>query len=63
MTIGGWIVLVCSVGTVATLFISSIWRVLTIPKETERIHGFEFETPDEIVEKAREKLNKKKSKK
>lgn len=47
MTLGGWIVLVLSVGSVTTLFVWAIWKVLTTPGETERMHGFEFETPDE----------------
>ncbi|WP_294223370.1 hypothetical protein [Prosthecobacter sp.] len=35
-----------SVGTVVILFSWCIWKVLTTPQETEKIHGTEFETPD-----------------
>jgi hypothetical protein len=47
MNIGGWIIMLLSVGTVSLLFGWCIWKVLTTPGETEHIHGFEFETPDE----------------
>ena len=46
MTIGGWIMLVTSIGSVSGLFIWCIYQVLTIPQETEHVHGFEQETPD-----------------
>jgi len=46
MTFGGWIMLITSIGSVAGLFIWCIYKVLTIPEETEHIHGFEQETPD-----------------
>ena len=51
MTTGGWIVLVTSVGTVTTLFAWCIYKVFTTPGETERLHGVEFETPDEKAER------------
>lgn len=35
-----------SVGTVVSLFGWCIWKVLTTPNETQRIHSLEFETPD-----------------
>lgn len=47
MTIGGWIVLSLSISSVTALFGWCIWKVLSIPNETEKLHGFEFETPDE----------------
>ena len=47
MNIGGWLIMLLSVGTVSLLFIWCIYRVLSTPGETERIHGFEIETPDE----------------
>ena len=50
MTIGGWIILIISVGTVVTLFTWCIYKVLSIPGETEHLHGFEQETPDEKIE-------------
>lgn len=50
MTLGGWINLLLSVGTVVTLFVWCVRKVLKTPQETEKIHGFEFETPDEKAE-------------
>lgn len=50
MTAGGWVVLGMSVGVVVALFLWCVWKVLTTPGETERMHGFEFETPDEKAE-------------
>ncbi len=47
MTIGGWIILTVSVGTVTALFIWCIFKVIRTPDETKHMHGFEFETPDE----------------
>ena len=46
MTIGGWIIMLLSVGTVTTLFAWCIYKVLTSPSESEKLHGFEIETPD-----------------
>ncbi len=42
--------MILSVGTVTTLFLWCIFRVLKTPGETEKVHGFEFETPDEEKE-------------
>lgn len=36
-----------SVGSVTSLFILCIWKVLKTPGESEHVHGFEFKTPDE----------------
>ena len=47
MTTGGWIIMLISVGTVVTLFSWCICKVLSISGETEHLHGFEQETPDE----------------
>lgn len=47
MTLGGWIVMSLSVGTVTALFAWCVWMVLRQPERAERIHGFEMETPDE----------------
>jgi hypothetical protein len=47
MNLGGWIIMSLSVGTVSLLFVWCIYRVLTTPGETEHMHGFELETPDE----------------
>lgn len=46
MTIGGWIMLIASIGLVTGLFIWCIYKVLSTPEETEHIHGFEQEPPD-----------------
>lgn len=35
-----------SVGTVTTLFSWCLYKVLTTPEESEKIHGFEIEPPD-----------------
>jgi hypothetical protein len=47
MTFGGWIVLIISVGSVTSLFIWCLYKVLSTPHETKKIHGFDFHTPDE----------------
>jgi len=46
MTLGGWIIMICSVGTVTCLFTWCIYKVLTTEGEEEKIHGFEIDTPD-----------------
>jgi hypothetical protein len=46
MTSAGLLVMLFSVSTVASLFGWCIWKVLTTPNETERLHGVEFDTPD-----------------
>ena len=50
MTIGGWIILTISVGTVTALFVWCTLKVLRTPRETEHMHGFEIETQDEKEE-------------
>lgn len=48
MTIEGWIIMIISVTAVTTLFVWSISKVLRTPTdEAEKMHGFEFETPDQ----------------
>jgi hypothetical protein len=47
MTPGGWIVMILSVGSVTIFFLWCLWKVLTTPNESEKLHGFSFETPDE----------------
>jgi heme/copper-type cytochrome/quinol oxidase subunit 2 len=51
MTTSGWIIMILSVGIVTVLFVWCIWKVLTTPGEEEKMHGFEFETPDERKER------------
>jgi putative flippase GtrA len=46
MTALGWLIMFISVGTVTALLAWCIYKVLTIPDETEHVHGFEQETPD-----------------
>jgi len=51
MTIGGWLMLILSVGTVTALFAWCMYKVLTTPGEADHVHGFEIETPDEKKER------------
>lgn len=51
MTPGGWIVMALSVGSVTWLFLWCLWKVFHTPDETEKMHGFSFETPDEKAER------------
>ncbi|MFM2143522.1 MAG: hypothetical protein RLZZ476_2066 [Verrucomicrobiota bacterium] len=46
MTTSGLLVMLLSVGTVVVLFAWCVYKVLTTPNETEKIHSLEFETPD-----------------
>ena len=50
MTIAGWIIMLVSIGTVSALFLWCFYKVLKTPGETERLRGFEIETPDEKTE-------------
>lgn len=50
MTVGGWITMLLSVGSVVSLFVWCIIKVVTSPGESESMHGFEFETPDKEAE-------------
>ncbi len=46
MTAAGWLIMLVSVGCVSALLIWCVVKVLTIPEETKRVHGFEQEPPD-----------------
>lgn len=46
MTFGGWFMLITSVGSVVTLFVWCLYKVITIPEETDHIHGFNETRPD-----------------
>ncbi|MFN7563935.1 MAG: hypothetical protein ACK5TH_19350 [Prosthecobacter sp.] len=46
MTTSGLLVMLLSVGTVTILFGWCVYKVLTTPNETEKVHGVEFQTPD-----------------
>ncbi len=50
MTIGGWIVMILSVGGVTSLLAWCIYKVLTTPGESERLHGFDLNPPDQEEE-------------
>ena len=48
MTLGGWLVMIVSVGTVNSLFIWCIYKVMTEDKvEDHHIHGLDIDTPDQ----------------
>jgi hypothetical protein len=47
MTLWGWIIMLASVGGVTAWVVWCFRKVLTTPEETEKIHGFDFKTPDE----------------
>jgi hypothetical protein len=48
MTLGGWLVMIVSVGTVTGLFIWCIYKVMTEKKtDDHHIHGLDIETPDQ----------------
>lgn len=46
MTVQGWLIMLVSVGSVTALFSWCVYKVLTLPEESEHIHGFEQPTPD-----------------
>jgi hypothetical protein len=48
MTTAGFIIMICSVGTVTLLFSWCVWKVLTTPEK--EMHGIELHTPDMDVE-------------
>ncbi|MCL4192691.1 MAG: hypothetical protein KJZ87_13245 [Thermoguttaceae bacterium] len=51
MTVGGWIVMVLSVGGVTVLIGWCIYRVIVTPGSTERLHSqADIETPDVLEE-------------
>jgi hypothetical protein len=53
MTIGGWVIMIVSVGSVACLFFWCLWKVLVTPQESEKLHGFDPHTPDFDEDKAK----------
>ncbi|MCD8483663.1 MAG: hypothetical protein LR015_14020 [Verrucomicrobia bacterium] len=46
-----------SVITSTALFGWCIWRVARTPKASEKMHGFEFETPDETEQNQLDRSN------
>ena len=47
MTTPGWIIMALSVGTVTVPLGWCIAKVLTTPEETDKVHGFDPDTPDQ----------------
>ncbi len=41
MTIYGWLVMFGSVGAVVTLMSWCFYKALTVPQETEKLHGYD----------------------
>jgi hypothetical protein len=39
MTVGGWLLLVLSCGSVTSLVVFCFWRVLSLPAPTEDLHA------------------------
>ena len=60
MTTGGFVIMTISVSTVTLLFAWCIYKVISTPGETERMHGFEIETPDEKAQREEDQKNQKK---
>lgn len=47
MTLGGWFVMIVSVGSMLFLFLWCLWKVITTPSETDKLHGAGgLDTPD-----------------
>lgn len=47
MTIGGWIIMISSVGFVVGLLAWCVYKIVSTPGSTERIHSqMDIETPD-----------------
>ncbi len=47
MTIGGWITMILSVGSVTLLLVWCIWKVLKTPEATRHLHGeLDIDTKD-----------------
>ncbi len=54
MNIYGLIVMMLSVGSVSLLLAWCVYKVFTVPEESEHVHGFEQETPDAKELKAKD---------
>lgn len=46
MTLGGWITMLISVGTVVGLFVFCLVRVLREQNPSEHLHGLDIDTKD-----------------
>lgn len=53
MSAGGWIIMALSVGGVTALITWCVIKILSTPGESDKLHGFEIETPDEAAEHRR----------
>ena len=51
MTTSGLLVMLVSFSTVTVLFAWCVYKVLTTPNETEKVHGVELHTPDMDADK------------
>jgi len=47
MTLGGWLTMIASVGGTTFWLIWCIYKVVTTPEESKKIHGFDRKTPDQ----------------
>lgn len=52
MTTGGWIIMLLSVGGVVSLLGWCVYKGLTTPGETDKLHGFEAAPPDEADDRS-----------
>ena len=47
MTLGGWITMILSVGSVTLLLLWCIYKIITTPGEAEHVHGFDYHDVDD----------------
>lgn len=48
MSVGGWILLIISCGTITSLVLFCYWRILTAPHPEEEVHApLDIDTRDE----------------
>ncbi len=46
MTLAGWITMIISIGGVLTAAVLAYYKVLTTPKEIDKLASIELQTPD-----------------
>jgi len=46
MSLGGWMVMFLSVGSVTLLLVWCIWKLLTTPEDKDHLHGLDITPPD-----------------
>jgi len=49
MTWGGWFTMILSISVVSVLLVWCIYKILTTPGESEKIHGFEPNEPEKAT--------------